>query len=286
MPRQPRIYVPNGIYHAMNRGNRKGVIFEDAHDRRRFLKILAEAAERYGVDVLCECQMTTHYHVVARTPRANISDFMRHLSGEYAKYSNRRHRRTGHLFGERFKPVLVDTGLYLRVVLSYVMNNPVAGGLAASPAKWKWSSYRATVGTAPRPPYLCLDWLETAFPCGAGMQPQALFERYVNSGSIEDAEIWFHRVVFGDDELKRRVRRLIAATMYTAAIPRSYRALARPPLDQLLPRTGSKARRNHAVLRAHVIYAYSLAEIARYLALHAGSVSRILASMRARLRDC
>ena len=60
MPRSPRIYVPNGIYHAMNRGNRKELIFEDAHDRRRFVKILAEAAERYGVDVLVECRMGTH----------------------------------------------------------------------------------------------------------------------------------------------------------------------------------------------------------------------------------
>jgi putative transposase len=286
MPRSPRIYVPNGIYHAMNRGNRKELIFEDVHDRRRFVKILAEAAERYGVHVLVECRMGTHYHVVVRTPRANISEFMQFLSGEFAKYSNRRHRRVGHLFGERFKPILVDNGLYLRVLISYVMNNPVAGGLAKAASDWKWSSYRATVGMEAPPPYLCLDWLESTFPAPSRTQSQSLCEQYVNAPSIEDAEMWFQRVVFGAADLEERVRKLINATMYMAAIPRAYRALCRPPLENLLPRKLRKSERNQAILRAHVVYAYSLAEIGRCLGLHPASVSRIISSVRAKLRDC
>ena len=126
MARAQRIYVPNGIYHVMARGNRRQVIFMDARDRGAFVKILAEASERYSVDVQAECRMFTHYHAVVRTPRANVSEFMDYLNGQYAQYSNRRHHLTGHLFGERFKPILVDTGFYLRVLMAYVMNNPVA----------------------------------------------------------------------------------------------------------------------------------------------------------------
>lgn len=286
MPRSPRIYVTNGIYHAMNRGNRKDIIFEDAHDRRRFVKILAEAAERYGVDVLMECRMGTHYHVVVRTPRANISEFMQFLSAEYAKYSNRRHRRCGHVFGERFKPILVDNGLYLRVLISYVMNNPVAAGLAKTASDWKWSSYRATVGLDAPPHYLCLDWLESTFPAGGTDESQSLCERYVSAPSIEDAEMWFERAVFGAADLEKRARRVIDATMYMAAIPRAYRALSRPPLEKVLPPKLRKPQRNQAMLRAHVVYAYSGAEIGRYLGLHPASVSRIISSFRRRLRDC
>ena len=235
MSRGLRIYVRNGIYHAMHRGNRKEIIFEDAHDRRRFVKILAEAAERYGVHVLIECRMGTHYHVVVRTPRANISEFMGFVSGEYAKYSNRRHRRTGHLFGDRFKTILVDNGLYLRMLVSYVMNNPVAGGVAKTAADWKWSSYRATVGLQAPPHYLCLDWLESVFPASSRAESQTFCERYVNAPSIEDAEIWFQRVVFGGAGMKQDVRDIITATMYMESIPRAYRALARPPLEEILP---------------------------------------------------
>ena len=142
----------------MARGNRKATIFEDHHDRERFTEILAESAARYAVDVLSECQMGTHYHLVVRTPRANLPDFQKYLNGGFAQYSNRRHQRTGHLFGERYKPLLVDNALYLRVVLAYVAMNPVTAGLVEAPADWPWSSYRATAGLAP-PPELSLAGL-------------------------------------------------------------------------------------------------------------------------------
>ena len=115
---------------------------------------MAEAAARYGVDVFSECQMGTHYHLAVRTPRANLPAFQRYLNGCFAQNSNHRHRRRGHLFGDRYKPLLVDNDLYLRVVLAYIALNPVTAGLVEAPADWKWSSYATTVGHAPVPSYL------------------------------------------------------------------------------------------------------------------------------------
>ena len=269
----------------MARGSQKLIMFTDHRDRHRFTAIISEAAERYGVDVLVECRMGTHFHLVVRTPRANISEFMQFVDGEFAKYFNRRHARSGHVLHERFQPILVDTGLYLRVVVSYVMNNPVEAGLVSSAAEWRWSSYRATAGIEAPPSYLCLDWLESTFPGSSRLESQALFERYVNAPSIEEAEICFARAVYGSADFKKRVRAHIAATLYTAAIPRAYRALYRPPLSELLPAYAAKAERNTAVLRAHVVYAYTLAEIGRYMRLHPASVSRIICSIRNRLED-
>lgn len=283
MPRGPRLYVKNGIYHAMTRGNRKQLIFEDARDRRCFVKILAEAAGRYGVDVLGECRMGTHYHVIARTPRANISEFIAYLNSQYAQYSNRRYGRTGHLFGERFVPILIDTGLYLRVAIAYVLNNPVAAGYVESAAEWKWSSYRATMGMEVAPSYLCLDWLDSSFPSASRSESQALFERYINAPTVAEAELWLERAVIGAEALRQRVRAHIGATMYTASIPRAYRALHRPALGELLPSHLRKAERNTAILRAHVVHAYTMAEIGRCLDLHPKSVSRIVCSIRSRL---
>jgi putative transposase len=282
MSRGPRLYVPNGIYHAMTRGNRKQDIFEDAHDRRRFDKILAVAAQDFAVDVYAACQQTTHYHLVVRTPRANISEFMGYLNGEYAKYSNRRHQRIGHLFGDRFKPRLVDTGVYLRVVLSYVMNNPVASGQVAKAEMWKWSSYRATIGQEPPAPYLRLGWLEEIFPAVSRAKSQAMFEQYVNATSVEEAEAGLADMAFGSDPFKARIRALIAARLYTTLVPRAYRALHRPPLDALIPPGLPKAERDTAILRAHTLYAYTLADLGRYLGLHPASVSRIMCSVRPR----
>lgn len=269
----------------MSRGNRKQVIFEDAHDRRRFIRIMAEAAERYAVEVLTECRMGTHYHVVVRTPRGNLSRFMQYLNGVYAQYSNRRNHRTGHLFGERFLPILVDDDLYLRVVTGYVVMNPVAAGFVNAPAEWTWSSYRATVGIEPAPSYLCLDWLDQAFPAPSRCESQARFERYLTAPTLADAETWLARPAVGSEAFKRELRVQIGATLFQAALPRSYRALHRPTLEELFPRRLNKVERGSAALRAHVVHGYTMAEIARCLGLHPNSVSRIVTSLRHRMHE-
>ena len=124
----------------------KLTVFEDDRDRQRFVEIVAIAAERYTVEVLAECRMGNHYHMVVRTPLANLSLFMAYVNGKFTQFSNRRHRRTGHLFNGPYKPILVDDDLYFKVVLVYVVMNPVAAGLVDAPEKWQWSSYRATAG--------------------------------------------------------------------------------------------------------------------------------------------
>jgi REP element-mobilizing transposase RayT len=267
----------------MARGHGQRLLFLDDRDRRCFIKILAEACEKYGVRANAQCQMGTHYHIVVQTPRANISEFMGFVNGEFAKYWNRRYHCSGHVYNERYKPVLVDTGLYLRVLMSYVLNNPVAGGIVSRAADWPWSSYRATAGLETPPGYLSLDWLETTFPASSMSASQAMFERYVNAPSLEEAEYDFTRAIYGGDDFKERIRAHIAATLYTASIPRAYRALHRPPLQELLSSTFDKEQRNTAILRAHVVYAYTSAEIGRCLHLHPASVSRVICSVRERL---
>ena len=282
MSRPPVLCVPDGIYHAMSRGHDKRILFVDDRDRRCFIKILAEACEKYGVRALVECRMGTHYHLVIQTPRANISEFMAFVNGEFGKYWNRRYRRRGHVFNERYKPVLVDSGYYLRVLVSYVFNNPVEGHAVSQAADWLWSSYRATAGLEPAPSYLSLDWLDTTFPGSSRAESQALFERYINAPSPEEAEYSFARAIYGGEDFKKRIREHIAATLYTSSIPREYRALHRPPLPELI-RSFDKQQRNSAILRAHVVYAYTAAEIGRYLHLHPASVSRVICSLRAGL---
>lgn len=64
----------------------------------------------------------------------------------FTQWSNRRHRRTGHLLQGRFKAILVDADSYLLELTRYVVLNPVRAGMVEAPEEWPWSSYRATVG--------------------------------------------------------------------------------------------------------------------------------------------
>jgi REP element-mobilizing transposase RayT len=282
MPRGRRLNIRDGIYHTMARGNRKAAIFEDVHDRERFTEILAEAAARYCVDVLSNCQMGTHYHLAVRTPRANLPAFQRYLNGCFAQDSNHRHRRTGHLFGERYKPLLVDNDRYFRVVLAYIALNPVTAGLVEAPADWKWSSYATTVGLAPVPGYLSLDWLDSAFPAPSRRESQSRFCDYVAAPTGVEAEEWLFKVAVGPPSFTREIREHIGATLYRASLPRAYRALARPPLEDLFPPGCSKAERAQMMLRAHVVHGYTMTEIARCLGVHPNTVSRNVCDLRRR----
>lgn len=101
--------------------------------------------------------MPNHVHLVVETSEANISAGMQYLLGRYGQAFNTRHELTGHLFEGRFHSRLIETDPHLLVVVRYVLLNPVRAGLCDHPYDYEWSSYRATVGLTPRPPFLHVD---------------------------------------------------------------------------------------------------------------------------------
>lgn len=264
----------------MSRGNRKSVIFEDDADRRRFVALLGEAVGRYRLLCHSYCLMGNHYHAVVEVSDSNLSAAMHWLNGVFAQYSNRRHRRTGHLLQGRFKSLLVGNDIYLRAANSYVVLNPVKAGLVADPSEWRWSSYRATAGIEAPPNWLDLNWLRWVFGGRTLRDAQQHFREFVsatsNENSLEDT------IVFGNQILRERARAGIGATLHQSRLPCAYRALARPTLGELFPCQLSKADRNTRILRAHVVHGYRLAEIAACLFVHPNTVSRIVQALRTR----
>jgi putative transposase len=52
--------------------------------------------------------MDNHNHAVIETPQANLVAGMRWFQSTYTRKFNTRHRQGGHLFGVRYKAVLVE----------------------------------------------------------------------------------------------------------------------------------------------------------------------------------
>jgi len=146
MARPLRIEYAGAIYHVMNRGDRREAVFRDERDYQRFLETLGEACAKTGWRVHAFCLMRNHFHVVIETPVPNLVSGMTWLLGTYTGRFNRRHKVRGHLFGGRYKALLVDgsgSG-YLRTVCDYVHLNPDRARLlkAEQPLKsYRWSSY-------------------------------------------------------------------------------------------------------------------------------------------------
>jgi REP element-mobilizing transposase RayT len=160
MARKVRVEYPGAIYHVMNRGDRREVIFLDDADRQRFVETLGEACAKTGWQVHAYVLMPNHFHFVVETPLPNLVAGMKWLLGTYTSRFNRRHKLFGHLFSGRYKSLVVDgsgSG-YLKTVCDYVHLNPARARLVETDAPLKvfaWSSWPSYLLAPSRRP----DWL-------------------------------------------------------------------------------------------------------------------------------
>jgi REP element-mobilizing transposase RayT len=76
----------------------------------------------------------------------DLSQFMKGLLIRFTRWFNRTHARTGTLWEERFKSVIVESGVAARTMAAYIDLNPVRAGMVKDPADYRWSSYGEAVG--------------------------------------------------------------------------------------------------------------------------------------------
>ena len=135
--------LPGVPHHVTQRGNRREQTFFEDGDYALYLDLLAEGAERHGVEVWAYCLMPNHVHIVA-VPRdaEGLGRTFRHVHRHYAGYVNTRMRVTGHLWQGRFSSVAMDEQ-HLHAAFRYVALNPVRARLVPHAEDWLWSSVRA-----------------------------------------------------------------------------------------------------------------------------------------------
>lgn len=129
MPRQARLDVPGALHHIMVRGIDKSKIFKDDHDKAKFLERLGQNVLEADCSVYAWVLMDNHVHLLFRSGRQGISAVMRKLLTWYAQYFNRKHRRTGHLFQNRYKSVLCEEENYLLALVRYIHLNPIRANI-------------------------------------------------------------------------------------------------------------------------------------------------------------
>ncbi len=113
MPRGPRLDAPGTLHHIMVRGIERRPLFRDDRDRRDLLDRLATVGQVTGLQILAWALLPNHVHLLGRTGARPLATAMRRLLTGYAGAFNRRHRRHGHLFQNRYKSILVEEEPYL-----------------------------------------------------------------------------------------------------------------------------------------------------------------------------
>lgn len=129
MPRQARIDTPGALHHIIARGIERRIIFNDDQDRESFIERLGAIIEETGTECYAWALIPNHFHLLLRTGNAPIATVMRRLLTGHAVTFNRRHRRSGHLFQNRYKSILCQEDPYLLELVRYIHLNPLRAKL-------------------------------------------------------------------------------------------------------------------------------------------------------------
>ena len=76
----------------------------------------------------------------------DLGEFMKGLLQRFTQWFNRAHSRTGRLWEDRFKSVIVEDGIAAKTICAYIDLNPVRAGMVKDPADYRWSSYGEAIG--------------------------------------------------------------------------------------------------------------------------------------------
>jgi REP element-mobilizing transposase RayT len=76
----------------------------------------------------------------------DLSEFMKTLLQRFTRWFNRTHERSGTLWEQRYKSVIVESGVAARTMAAYIDLNPVRAGMVSDPADYRWSGYGEAVG--------------------------------------------------------------------------------------------------------------------------------------------
>lgn len=140
MPRLARTVAVGFAHHITQRGNNRQDVFFIDDDRRVYLALLKEQADKYALELNGYCLMNNHVHIIA-IPHAEdaLAKAIGRTNFRYAQYINRFHRRSGHLWQGRFYSCALDER-HFWLAMKYIELNPVRARLRRKPWRYEWSS--------------------------------------------------------------------------------------------------------------------------------------------------
>lgn len=147
MPRLARQKTNESIYHVMCRSISEIKLLKDDEDKLKYISLLNSYKSLHKFKIYSYCFMENHLHLIIDANGADISQFMHGINFSYACYFNKKYKRHGHLFQDRFKSKIIATDNYLVTASAYIHNNPTdIFGFETCPEKYKYSSLAVFLG--------------------------------------------------------------------------------------------------------------------------------------------
>jgi REP element-mobilizing transposase RayT len=154
-------------------------------------KELADARKLVKAGLADESIVVAQIHERFTYRMHDLGEFMKGLLQRYTQWHNRIHERSGRLWEDRFKSVIVEDGVAARTMAAYIDLNPVRAGLVKDPAEYRWSSYGEAIGGGAK---------------GNGKTARAGLVRAwgAHKGMLADAALW-------SGEVSRAYRKMLMA---------------------------------------------------------------------------
>src|ERR1035437_564803 len=149
MPRLARLDIAGLLQHVIVRGIERRDIFNDDHDRQLFFDRFTILLSETGVRCYAWALLSNHFHLLLMPTSTTLSSFMRRLLTGYAVSFNRRNKRSGHLFQNRYKSIVCEEESYLLELVRYIHLNPLRAGMVRSMEEldlYPWSGHAALLG--------------------------------------------------------------------------------------------------------------------------------------------
>jgi putative transposase len=107
-------------------------------------KELFEARKNGSAEEIANQVLEIHQRYTYRMH--DLSRFMEGLLQRFTRWFNRAHKRTGNLWEDAFKSVIVEDGVAAKTISAYIDLNPVRACMVKDPAEYRWSSYGEAIG--------------------------------------------------------------------------------------------------------------------------------------------
>ncbi|WP_197910390.1 transposase [Desulfosarcina ovata] len=143
MARAYRHFIPGYNWHITHRCHKRDFLLKFAKDRTRWMELLFEAKMKFRLSILNFIITSNHIHLIlssSENPQA-IPGAMQLIAGRTAQEYNRRKKRKGAFWQDRYHATAIESGKHLWRCLVYVDLNMVRAGVVNHPSEWKWSGY-------------------------------------------------------------------------------------------------------------------------------------------------
>jgi len=203
MPRAGRYILPRQLYHITHRCHDRAFLLRFARDRCAYRDWLREGSARYHVSILGYCITSNHIHLLTYSKKSeSISRLMQFVEGRCAQDYNRRKKRRGAFWEDRYHCTIIDSGRYLWTCLAYIDLNMVRAGVISHPGEWEWCGFRELMGLRRR--YRIIDLPVLIEKTGSENLAElrthylAVIDDYMKGGKLSRDPEWTESLAVGD----------------------------------------------------------------------------------------